>query len=233
LEGNLEIFVVSDVCIASEHVSKKRQEAQFFKNRILFFSFFAPKDLVERRLSGTVRMMQIFLSRPVLRISPRCLSTASSKPVRWGILSAGKISSDYAKAIATTEGAVVGAVAARSSNKAEDFANLHGIPKSYGSYAELLADPDIDVVYVGSIADYHYPLAAQSLLAGKPTVVEKPLTLSYKDTKSLVQLARNRDVFLMYVAVEMGFGLASYHSLLTCVFFSLLGKECGHGVFQP
>jgi dihydrodiol dehydrogenase / D-xylose 1-dehydrogenase (NADP) len=125
--------------------------------------------------------------------------------VRWGILSAGKISSDYAKAIAITDGAFVGAVAARSSDKAEEFANLHGIPKSYGSYSELLVDPDIDVVYVGSIADHHYALAAQSLKAGKPTVVEKPLTLSYKDTKSLVQLAKKRDVFLMYVTVDMGF----------------------------
>jgi dihydrodiol dehydrogenase / D-xylose 1-dehydrogenase (NADP) len=78
---------------------------------------------------------------------------------------------------------------------------------------------------VGSIADHHYPLAAQSLLAGKPTVVEKPLTLSFKDTKSLVQLARKRDVFLMYVAVEMGFGLALCHSLLTCCFFPLYYRE--------
>jgi hypothetical protein len=176
-------------------------------------------------------IMQILLSRPVLRISPRYLSTASSKPVRWGILSAGKISSDYAKAIAMTQGAIVGAVAARSSDKAEEFANLHDIPKSYGSYAELLSDPDIDVVYVGSIADHHFPLAAQSILAGKPTVVEKPLTLNYKDTKSLVQLARKRDVFLMYVTIEMGFGLAVFHSLLTFCFS--LGKEYGLGVFQP
>ena len=55
------------------------------------------------------------------------------------------------------------------------------------------------MVYVGSIADQHLKLAAQSILAGKPTVVEKPLTLSYKDSKSLVQLARKHDTFLMYV----------------------------------
>lgn len=55
----------------------------------------------------------------------------------------------------------------------------------------------MDVVYVGSIADYHFPLAAKSILANKPTVVEKPLSLSYKDTKSLVQLSRQKNVFLM------------------------------------
>lgn len=141
--------------------------------------------------------MQILWSRPILRFTPRYFSTDASKPLRWGILSAGRISSDYAKAIAITEGAQATAVAARSAKKAEEFAAIHDIPKFYGSYSDLLADPDIDVVYVGSIADHHFRLAAQSLMAGKPTVVEKPLTLIYKDTKSLVQLARKQDTFLM------------------------------------
>lgn len=175
-------------------------------------------------------------SRPLFRVpSQRFLSTSVNKPIRWGILSAGKIASDYAKAIAITHGAEVrasvvfigilvqvvmilersfltlsrciplfyslprqaAAVAARSSTKAQEFADKHDIPKAYGSYDELLADDDIDCVYVGSIADYHFPLAAQSILAGKPTVVEKPLTLRYGDTKSLVQLARQKNTFLM------------------------------------
>jgi dihydrodiol dehydrogenase / D-xylose 1-dehydrogenase (NADP) len=135
-------------------------------------------------------------SNPLARVGARYLST-TDKPVRWGILSAGKIASDYAKAIAHTQGAEAIAVAARSATKAQEFADKHNIQKAYGSYQELLADKDVDVVYVGSIADYHFPLAAQSILAKKPTVVEKPLSLSYKDTKSLVQLSRQKNVFLM------------------------------------
>ncbi len=153
--------------------------------------------------------------------------TAFGSSIRWGILSAGKISSDFVKAIAITEGAgkfsneriesilfsahaypphltilpmksfaECAAVAARNGNKAAEFAQAHGIPKSYGNYDELLADPSIDVVYVGSIADQHSKMAKQALLAGKPTVVEKPLTLTTKETIEVVQLAKNKDLFL-------------------------------------
>lgn len=137
-------------------------------------------------------------------------------------MSAGKISSDFSKAIGITSGAGKGsfifpfivhrktfffhdrscilecvAVAARSEQKAAQFAKIHEIPKSYGSYDDLLHDPDIDVVYIGSIADQHAQMAKKSLLAGKPTVVEKPLTLSAKDTLEIVQLARNKNVFML------------------------------------
>ena len=91
------------------------------------------------------------------------------------------------------------AVAARSGTKAAAFAENHGITASYGSYDELLADPSIDVVYVGSIADEHARLAAKALVAGKPTVVEKPLTLSLGETAKLIDLAKKTDTFLMQV----------------------------------
>lgn len=117
-------------------------------------------------------------------------------PVKWGILSAGKISEDFIKAMSITEGAECLAVAARNHDKANFFAKKYNIPKSYGSYAELLEDPEIDVVYVGSIADQHAKMTKMCLEAGKPTVCEKPLTLSTKDTVELVQLARTENIFL-------------------------------------
>jgi len=80
---------------------------------------------------------------------------------------------------------------------AEKFASVHNIKKSYGSYQDLFDDPDIDVVYIGSIADQHNNLATQSITAGKPTVVEKPLCLNLKETHKLIQLAQNKNVFLM------------------------------------
>ena len=78
-----------------------------------------------------------------------------------------------------------------------EFAKLHQIPKSYESYDELLNDPSIDVVYIGSIADQHGKMAKQALLAGKPTVVEKPLTLNTQETTELVQLAKKQNLFLV------------------------------------
>jgi dihydrodiol dehydrogenase / D-xylose 1-dehydrogenase (NADP) len=88
------------------------------------------------------------------------------------------------------------AVAARDGEKAAEFAKEYGIPKSYDSYSKLLEDPDIDVVYVGSIADYHGQMTKMCLEAGKPTVCEKPLTLTAVDTAELVQIARDKDIFL-------------------------------------
>lgn len=85
----------------------------------------------------------------------------------------------------------------RCGTRASNFASRHNIPISYGSYQDLIDDPDIDVVYIGTIADHHAELAEKCLLAKKPTVVEKPVTLTYKDTKRLVDLARQQQVFFM------------------------------------
>ena len=92
-------------------------------------------------------------------------------------------------------------MAARSATKAQEFASSHDIPHSFGSYDELLANPDVDVVYVGSVADQHDFLATKALMAGKPTVVEKPLTLGLDSTTKLIQLAQSKNTFLMYVCV--------------------------------
>ena len=88
------------------------------------------------------------------------------------------------------------AVAARNGEKAAQFAKQHNIETSYGSYEELLADESIDVVYVGSIADQHAKMTKLCLDAGKPTVTEKPLTLTASATLELIQLARQKNVFL-------------------------------------
>lgn len=89
------------------------------------------------------------------------------------------------------------AVAARNGENAANFAKGHEIPKSYGSYSQLLKDPEVDVVYIGSIADEHAKMSRQSLIAGKPTVVEKPLSLSAQETVELVQLAKKQNLLLV------------------------------------
>lgn len=116
--------------------------------------------------------------------------------IKWGILSAGKISADFVKAMSITEGAECVAVAARDGEKAAAFAKEYGISKSYDNYEKLLQDPEIDVVYVGSIADQHAKMTKMCLEAGKATVCEKPLTLNTEDTVELVRMARDKGIFL-------------------------------------
>ncbi|KAL7541860.1 hypothetical protein ACHAXR_011303 [Thalassiosira sp. AJA248-18] len=142
-------------------------------------------------ISRTLRLLSLS-AQPAL-----ALGYNNNNPVRWGILSAGRIASDYVKAMKTTEGATATAVAARSATKAATFASTHSIPTSHGSYTDLLSNPNVDVIYIGTIADHHAEWARESILAGKPTVVEKPMTLTYDTTKELIELARDQNVFLM------------------------------------
>ncbi|CAL8116953.1 unnamed protein product [Orchesella dallaii] len=120
-------------------------------------------------------------------------------PLRWGILSAGKISHDFAVgtyALPPTEHQVV-AVAARSLESAQKFAKTHSLPNAYGSYEELVNNPDIDVVYVGSVNPQHLPLVKLALNNGKHVLCEKPLAMNVKETKELIALSKSKNLFLM------------------------------------
>ncbi|MDN5761843.1 MAG: Gfo/Idh/MocA family oxidoreductase [Microlunatus sp.] len=118
--------------------------------------------------------------------------------IRWGILSTGHIASVLTRdlALLPDEAAVV-AVGSRSLAKAEQFAADYQIPRAYGSYAELAADPEIDVVYVASTHNDHLASARLCLEAGKAVLVEKPLTVSAAEAEDLITLAGSRGLFLM------------------------------------
>ncbi|XP_074075849.1 trans-1,2-dihydrobenzene-1,2-diol dehydrogenase isoform X1 [Macrotis lagotis] len=120
-------------------------------------------------------------------------------PLRWGLLAAGLISHDFATALRTlprSEHQLV-AVAARDLGRAQDFARRHEIPKAYGTYEELMRDPDVDVVYVGAQHPQHSRAVLQSLAAGKPVLCEKPLGVTAAEVREMVAAARARGLFLM------------------------------------
>ncbi len=117
---------------------------------------------------------------------------------RWGILSTGHIAGVFARDLALLpDEAELAAVASRSRPKADAFAAEHGFARAYGSYAELAADPEVDVVYIASPHSDHLGSARMCLEAGKAVLVEKPLTTSAAETEELIELARDRDLFLM------------------------------------
>src|SRR4051794_37177977 len=116
---------------------------------------------------------------------------------RWAILATGAIAHSFAADLALLPGAELVAVGSRRLPTAQDFAAEFGVPRAYGSWAELAADPDVDVVYVATPHPAHLEATRLCLLAGKPVLCEKPLTLDRAGAAELVAMARDRGVFLM------------------------------------
>jgi predicted dehydrogenase len=121
----------------------------------------------------------------------------STGPTRWGILATGHIAGMFAEDIRMLEGAELTAVASRSKEQAGAFADAHGIPRHYGSWAQLAEDPEVDVVYVATPHVAHHPATSLMLEAGKSVLCEKPLALDAVQAADLVDLAKRHDVFLM------------------------------------
>jgi predicted dehydrogenase len=117
--------------------------------------------------------------------------------IRWGILGAGGIAGVVGPEIAAEPGNDVVAVAARDLDRATRLAHAVGAPRSYGSYAELVADPDIDLVYITTTPGQHYEHALLALRAGKPVLVEKPFTVNAREAREVVAEARARQLFCM------------------------------------
>lgn len=119
------------------------------------------------------------------------------RKVRWGILATGGIAADFTRDLRLLPDAEVVAVGSRSRASAQAFADHHGIPRAHGSWAELAADPEVDIVYVATPHHAHHEAAALCLEAGKAVLCEKPLTLNAADSRALTGLARKRGVLLL------------------------------------
>uniref|UniRef100_A0A336MJ14 Trans-1,2-dihydrobenzene-1,2-diol dehydrogenase n=1 Tax=Culicoides sonorensis TaxID=179676 RepID=A0A336MJ14_CULSO len=119
--------------------------------------------------------------------------------LKWGIVTVGKISHDFVNALTTlpSDDHVVIAAAARSAEDAKKFAAAHDIPKFYAGYELLAKDPEINVVYIGSVNAKHYELCKLYLEHGKHVLCEKPLCVNSKQTESLLKFAKEKKLFLM------------------------------------
>ena len=117
--------------------------------------------------------------------------------VRWGIISTGYISGKFAEALKILPNAELSAVASRSQGPANEFAKKHGVAKAYASYEELAADPDIDVVYIGTPHTFHLDNSVLCMKHGKSVLCEKALTINAQEAIEMVRVAREENVFLM------------------------------------
>lgn len=119
------------------------------------------------------------------------------KKVNWAVLSTGRIAHELGECFAKHPDAVPYAVGSRDLAKAEAYKEEFGFQKAYGSYEEMLQDPDIDIVYIGTPTTMHYENAKMCLEHGKNVLCEKAITVNKKQFEALCALAKEKDLFLM------------------------------------
>jgi predicted dehydrogenase len=129
---------------------------------------------------------------------PKLFLPSSGEPVlRWGIVGPGWIAGEFVKAVSAHTAQTVVAVASRSIERASAFAAAHAIEVAVGSTEELLARPDIDVVYIATPQSEHLPIALAAIAAGKHVLVEKPITVTADEARILAAASRSAGVLAM------------------------------------
>jgi predicted dehydrogenase len=114
------------------------------------------------------------------------------KKIRWGVLSTAKIGVERViPAMQQGEYCEIVGIASRDQQKAQEAAKQLNIPKSYGSYEELLADPDIEAIYNPLPNHLHVPWSIKALEAGKHVLCEKPIGLTTAEGEALLVAAEN------------------------------------------
>ncbi|HMH57959.1 MAG TPA: Gfo/Idh/MocA family oxidoreductase [Galbitalea sp.] len=116
--------------------------------------------------------------------------------LRWGILGTGWIASQFTQDLLAT-GMTVVAVGSRSQDSADAFATRFGIATAHPTYEALVADPNVDAIYISTPHPFHYENAKLVLAAGKHVLVEKPFTLNAAEAREIVELAADRQLVVL------------------------------------
>lgn len=117
--------------------------------------------------------------------------------IGWGILATGGIAATFTEDLALLPDARVAAVGSRTPERARAFADRFDIPHAHGDWDGLVADDTVDIVYVANTHNGHYEAAKRCLEGGKAVLCEKPFTVNRAQAAELVDLARQRNLFLM------------------------------------
>ncbi|MBO9123709.1 MULTISPECIES: Gfo/Idh/MocA family protein [unclassified Rhizobium] len=118
------------------------------------------------------------------------------KTLGWGILATGWIAELFTQDLILSGRKVV-AVGSRSKEKATDFAQRFGIANAHGSYQDLVANPEVDIIYVATPHPHHAEAALMALDAGKHVLVEKPFTLNAAEARRIVERAREKNLVVL------------------------------------
>lgn len=117
--------------------------------------------------------------------------------LRWGLLATGHIAAEFADGVKGSRTGVLHAVGSRSQSSADKFGAAHGVERCYGSYEELLADSEVDAIYVSTPHPMHAAWAIRAAEAGKHLLVEKPIGMNAYEAAAIIDAAELNDVFLM------------------------------------
>ena len=113
-----------------------------------------------------------------------------------GIIGAGWIADKMAEALSPLKDYCVYAIASRSIEKAEEFAQRWNVPKAYGSYEEMVDDKDVDLVYIATPHSHHFPHTMLALEHGKHVLVEKAFTANAAEAEILIKTAHEKGLFI-------------------------------------
>ena len=125
------------------------------------------------------------------------LQGRGSRPVRWGIMGTGRIAGIFCEALKALPQAEIYAVGSRTREKARFFGTAWGAEAYYGSYEELAADGNVDIIYVATPIACHYENVRLCLKAGRNVLCEKAFTQRAGEAEELYALAREKGLFLM------------------------------------
>jgi predicted dehydrogenase len=115
----------------------------------------------------------------------------------WGVLGLGQIATTFAEDLVQVQTSQLYGVASRNYTKAKSFATKFQAQKAYGSYQDLINDPEIDVVYIATPHAFHFKWALACLRAKKHVLCEKPMCLNAIQTERLIAEAKQQNCFLM------------------------------------
>jgi len=115
--------------------------------------------------------------------------------IRWGIIGCGNVTEvKSGPGFSKTPNSALVAVMRRDGDKARDYAQRHGVPRWYDDAAKLIADPEVNAVYVATPPSTHKQYALMSIAAGKPVYVEKPMALDHAECEAIIRAGREAKV---------------------------------------
>ncbi|CAD5272907.1 Oxidoreductase [Alteromonas sp. 38] len=125
------------------------------------------------------------------------MAAKKEKVIKWGVVTAGRITHTFARDIKHCVNTEIAAVASRDDEKARRFQLEHSVETTYDNYQALFNDENVDAVYIGSPHTFHFEHAVAAMRAGKHILCEKPITTSESKLLELMSVATEEKVFLM------------------------------------